>query len=151
MILKQLELEGKIRGHKTSRKEITDLFNLIERDLRDASFEGVSFDRRFAMIYNAVLVLATILLYCRGYQSYGKAHHFTTFQAMKIILGKGYAELADYFDYCRIKRNSLDYDVAGIVSEKEFNELAAEARKFYDFVKAWSRKHYPQFSYFKKE
>lgn len=43
MILKQLELEGKIRGHKTSRKEITDLFNLIERDLRDASFEGVSF------------------------------------------------------------------------------------------------------------
>lgn len=57
MILKQLELEGKIRGHKTSRKEITDLFNLIERDLRDASFEGVSFDRRFAMIYNAVLAL----------------------------------------------------------------------------------------------
>lgn len=118
MTLKQLEQEGKIRSHRTSKKEIQDIFALIKRDMEDASSVTISYDRRYATIYNAALNLTTILLYCRGYQSYGKAHHFTTFQVMKLILGQDYEELADYFDSCRLKRNTLDYDLAGVISEK---------------------------------
>jgi uncharacterized protein (UPF0332 family) len=144
MTLRQLEQEGKLRRHRTSKKEILDLFKLIDRDLQDACAGGISFDRKFATAYNAVLSGAAIILYCKGYQSYGKAHHFTCFQAMKIVLGKEFAELADYFDSCRVKRNVLDYDVAGIVSEKEFNELMDEAKRFCAFIKEWVTKHYPQ-------
>ena len=145
MSLKQLQQEGKIRLHRASKKEIVGLFSLIERDMRDAAAEGISLDRKFATAYNAALGLATAVLYCKGYQSYGKAHHFTTFQTMKIILGKDYEELADYFDSCRIKRNSLDYDLAGIVSGSEFNELVSEVKDFYHDVKNWIKKHYPHF------
>lgn len=148
MTLRQLEQEGKIRTHRTSEREISDLFKLIKRDMQDASSKSISTDRRFATIYNAALALATVLLSCKGYQSYGNAHHFTIFQCMKIILGKDYkdyVELADYFDSCRVKRNNLDYDFAGAVSEKEFHELMDEVKKFYDFVKAWVKKHYPQY------
>jgi uncharacterized protein (UPF0332 family) len=113
--------------------------------MRDAQAEGISLDRKFATAYNAALGLATVILYCKGYQGYGKAHHFTTFQAMKIILGKDYAELADYFDSCRTKRNALDYDLAGVISETEFKELVSEAKKFYHFVKDWVKRHYPQY------
>lgn len=111
----------------------------------DASYGGLSLDRRFATLYNAALAMATVILYCKGYQSCGRGHHFTTFQSLKIILGKTEAETADYFDSCRIKRNSVDYDLAGIVSEKEFNELAQEAKRFYNFIKTWIKEHYPHY------
>jgi len=145
MTLKQFVQEGKIRPHHTSPKEIRDLFELVDRDTRDALAENISCDRKFATAYNAALTSATIILYCRGYQSYGKAHHFTVFQCLKVILGKEYVELADYFDSCRIKRNTLDYDLAGVVSEKEFAELIDEVRRFCDFVKGWVKKYYPKY------
>ena len=145
MTLKHLEQEGKIRSHHTSYKEISDLFELIKRDMQDALCKDISYDRRYAIIYNAALALATIILYCKGYQSYGRAHHFTTFQTMKIILGKDYEELADYFDACRVKRNTLDYDLVGIISEKGFNELMGEVKRFYNFVNSWVKKNYPKY------
>lgn len=146
MTLRDLQQEGRIRTHRTSKKEIQDLFGLINRDIRDASSEEISYDRRFATAYNAALNLATIILYCKGYQSYGKAHHFTIFQAMKIILGTGHEELANYFDACRSKRNTLDYDLVGIVSEKELNELMQEVENFYSFVTNWVKKHHPRYA-----
>jgi len=145
MTLRQLEQEGRVRSHHTSKKEISDLFELIKRDIRDASYDNISYDRRYATIYNVALTLATVILYCKGYQSYGRAHHFINFQAMKIILGKDYEDLADYFDSCRIKRNTLDYDLAGIVSEREFNELRDEVKRFHNFVTSWIKKNYPEY------
>jgi len=142
MGLRQFVEEGKIRPHRTSREEITGIFNLIKRDMADAESKDISYDRKFATAYNAALGLAAIILYCRGYQSYGKAHHFTAFQCLKVILGKDYIELADYFDSCRVKRNTLDYDTAGVISEKEFEELMKELKDFYTFVKFWVKKNY---------
>lgn len=142
MSLTRLEEEKKIRKHRTSRKEISDLFKISERDLADSKANAISYDRKFATAYNAILVLATILLYCKGYQSYGKGHHHTIFESMKIILGKNYEELADYFDNCRMKRNKTDYDVAGTISEGEFKEIFEEASKFYRLVKRWVKEKY---------
>ena len=65
-ILKDLLAEGKLRRHRTSPQEIADLFDLVDRDIGDASVQGLSADRRFAIAYEAALNLATITLYCRG-------------------------------------------------------------------------------------
>ncbi|MFQ6082285.1 MAG: SAV_6107 family HEPN domain-containing protein [Candidatus Aminicenantia bacterium] len=143
MTLKQLLAQGRLKEHKTSKKEIADLFKIIKRDISDAEIKILSPDRRFSTAYNAVLQTATIVLYCHGYKPSGWGHHFTVFQAMKIILGKDYEELADYFDSCRVKRNITDYDRAGEISEKEVKELISEAKRFFKKIENWVERNYP--------
>lgn len=144
MSLRQLLSQGRLKRHKTTKKEINDLLRLVRRDLKDARVGGLSSDRKFATAYNAVLQASVILLCCRGYKPRGIGHHFTVFQAMKKIMGKEYYDLADYFDSCRAKRNITDYSYAGMISEKETCELIAEAEKFMKIVKGWIRRNYPE-------
>ena len=142
MNLKVLLNQAKLRPHKTSKEEIENLFTLVDRDIKDAKVEVLSSDRKFAIAYNAVLQLATILLYCKGYEPRGTGHHFTVFQAMK-IMGSHYNKLADYFDSCRAKRNITDYDYAGGISESEAKELVKEAEGFLKITLNWLMKNYP--------
>ncbi len=79
MSLKDLLNQGRLRQYKTSKKEIENLVALVRRDIKDAKVESLSSDRRFACAYNAVLQLATILLYCKGYKPEGEGHHYTVF------------------------------------------------------------------------
>ena len=83
MDLSQLLNQGRLRRHKTSKSEISELLQLVKRDIQDSRVKGLSPDRRFAIAYNAVLQLATIFLYCKGYRSDGIGHHATVFKAMK--------------------------------------------------------------------
>ena len=142
MNLKDLLNQGRLRQHKTSKKEIENLLALVRRDIKDARVEGLSSDRRFACAYNAGLQLATILLYCKGYKPEGAGHYFTVFQAMKIIMRTDYYALADYFDSCRSKRNITDYDYAGAISDSEAEELIGEAEKFLKITINWLKKNY---------
>jgi len=111
-ILNRLLAEGRLRRHRTSAREIADLVGVVERNLADASVEAVSADRRFAIAYEAALELATITLYCNGYETYGTGHHFTTFQALKETMGDAGEGYADYFEMCRAKRKVTSYDRA---------------------------------------
>ena len=144
MSLKQLLNQGKLRRHKTSKEEISNLLKLATRDIKDAKVKGLSCDRKFATAYNAVLQAATIPLYCKGYKSKGIGHHFTVFQAMKETMGRDYYDLADYFDSCRAKRNITDYGYAGAISEAEADELVLEAEKFLKAVLKWVKGNYPK-------
>ncbi len=149
MNLKDLLSQGRLRQHKTSKKEIENLLALVRRDIKDTKVEGLSTDRKFACAYNAVLQLATILLYCKGYKPEGVGHHFTVFQTMKIIMGNNYYTLADYFDSCRSKRNITDYDYAGTISDLEAEELIGEAERFLEITINWLKKNYTVFLFFK--
>lgn len=145
MSLKVLLNQGKLRRHKTSKEEINNILTLVRRDIKDAKVEVLSSDRKFACAYNAVLQLATILLYCKGYESEGLGHHYTVFQAMKVITESNYSKLADYFDSCRTKRNITDYDYAGGISELEAQELIKEAEGFLEVTLNWLKKNYQDF------
>jgi len=143
MDLRGLSNQGKLRKHKTSKEEVNNLLALVKRDIKDAKVKGLSSDRKFACAYNAILQLATTLLYCKGYEPDGVGHHFTVFQAMKAIMGSDYHKLADYFDSCRAKRNITDYGYAGGISEVEAKELIKEAEEFQKVVLNWLKKNYP--------
>jgi len=145
VILKEFLNQGRLVRHKTSSQEISDLLNLVERDLKDALIKEISADRRFSITYNAVLQLAILILYCNGYKPKGSGHHFVTLQSIKEILGKEYYSLIEYFDSCRVKRNILDYDRAGEISENEVEELIEEAMKFKEMVKEWVKRNFPNF------
>jgi len=141
--LRQLLNQGRLRRHKTSKEEISNLLRLVNRDIKDAKVKGLSSDRKFATAYNAVLQLATIPLCCKGYEPRGVGHHFTVFQAMKDIMGKDYHNLADYFDSCRAKRNITDYTRSGQISQAEAKELVEETEKFSKVVLRWLKTNHP--------
>ncbi len=60
---------GDLRGHRTSRREISDLLAVAERDLSDAQVPALSLDRRFATAYSGALPLATIVLAASGFRA----------------------------------------------------------------------------------
>jgi len=42
MNLKQLLNQGRLRRHKTSKEEISNLLRVIKRDIKDAKVQGLS-------------------------------------------------------------------------------------------------------------
>jgi hypothetical protein len=135
MSLEDLYKEDRLKKHITSAREISDLLRIVDRDLKDAELRGLSADRRFATAYNAALELATITLYCKGFRPTGLGHHYTVFQAMKETMGNDY----------RAKRNVIDYDRSGGISEGEADRLFKETRQFREIIRNWLQTYYPQF------
>lgn len=134
MNLSSLLSQNKLISHKTSKKEINDLVKVIERDLKDSEIKQLSADRRFITAYNAALQSTTIILYLNGYKVKGEGHHYYTFIAGKEFVDNSRKHLMDYFNACRNKRNLSDYDRAGIITDKEVDELINEANEFFKYV-----------------
>lgn len=116
---------------------------VVERDLRDAAVRGLSAERRFLIAYEAGLTLATVPLYCAGFETHGAGHHWVTFQLLPEVMGKEFSELAEYFDVCRTKRNVGTYDRAGEISSGEADEITKEVTSFNVEVKKWLRAKHP--------
>ena len=95
MSLKSFQSQGRLRPHQTSAEEIQQLLRIVERDLEDASIEGLSLDRRFFIAYDAALTLATIPLYCAGHETHGLGHHWLTFSLVSQTMGESQREISD--------------------------------------------------------
>ena len=118
---------------------------VVARDLADAAIPALSADRRFATAYNAALQTATMAVACAGYRTSGLGHHQTTFEAAEIALGSGSAALIAYFDACRRKRNTVDYDRAHVATDTEAEEIVARAEDFRRLTEHWIGQNYPPF------
>src|SRR5262249_10709444 len=107
-----------VQTHTTSKQELDDLRAVIDRDLHDAGVTGLSADRSFATSYNAALQTAKMAIACAGYRVVAKkGHHPVTDEAAELAIGPSVSKLVPYFETCRRKRNTLDYDVANVVSD----------------------------------
>jgi hypothetical protein len=136
---------GWLRPHQTSRKQLADLFGIVDRDLEDAR-RGLSPDWQFGIAYNAALKLCTILLYAEGWRPERNLAHYRTLQALPLILGPERQNDADYLDACRSKRNLAEYDAAGQVSTAEAKELTAFAGELRVAVIEWLSRRHPDLS-----
>jgi uncharacterized protein (UPF0332 family) len=136
-----------VQTHATSTNEITNLRQIVKRDLNDAAIDALSADRRFATAYNAVLQLVKMAVACAGYRiTSGAGHHQKSFEAIKAAIGTVETEnLADYFDLCRRKRNDIDYDFAEVVTETEAEELLEKAKEFQGLIEEWIDKNHPTY------
>lgn len=139
MSLDEWVQNGWLRKHKTSEEEINNLFEIVERDLKDAMSEGLSDDWKFGIAYNAALKLCTILLHGSGYRPEKNLAHYRTLHSLPFVLGDKHKENADYLDTCRKKRNETEYDFAGNISEEEVQELLQFCEELRDEVRAWSK------------
>ena len=136
----------RIKLHRTSRQELDDLRDVVERDLQDAAVTALSADRRFATAYNAVLQLAKMVVACAGYRVVGAGHHLTTFEAVEIAMGTSISAQITYFDTCRRKRNQVDYDRTHAATETEAEELLEKAEEFRKMVEKWISKHHATYA-----
>lgn len=87
-----------------------------------------------------------MVLACEGYRvsSSQPGHHATTFEAAGLILGTPRQALIDYFDTCRQKRDQVNYDHAGLISDAEAAELFERAGEFRSLIDEWVKKNHPQ-------
>lgn len=136
---------GWLRPHKTNRKQISDLLRIVDRDLADARSAELSTDWQFGIAYNAALKLCTILLYAEGYRPERSNAHYRTLQALPHILGLEATRDSDYLDTCRIKRNTVEYDLAGQTSPEEAEELIEFTIGLKESVLKWLRNRHPDF------
>ncbi|WP_415063081.1 hypothetical protein [Bdellovibrio sp.] len=133
---------GWLRPHTPSKGEVKNLFEIVERDLKDAVAKEISDDWKFGIAYNAALKLCTILLHTSGYRPEKNLAHYRTLQALPLILGDKHKANADYLDACRKKRNETEYDFAGTVSKEEAQELINFCSELKDEVSAWLKKNH---------
>jgi hypothetical protein len=134
--LKQWEQNRWLKPHKTSPQEIASLLRVADRSLNDAG-GNISPDGRFGMAYNAALALCTILLHVEGYRPEKSLAHYRTIEALPLILGKEHSADAEYLQTCRSRRNQIEYESAGIVSEEDVTELIEFARELRANVVKW--------------
>jgi len=83
---------------------------------------------------------------CEGYRVASGGHHQVTFEALVFAVGPKAAKHASYFELCRRKRNTLDYDLANVVTETEVEELLAQVCEFHDLIESWIAAAYPPYA-----
>jgi hypothetical protein len=135
---------GWLTEHTSSRREITDLLNMADRDLADCQTPGLSNDWRLSIAYNAGLQVATAALAASGYRVTREAHHYRVIQSLALTIGAE-RTIIDQLDQFRKKRNISDYDRAGTVSDLEVKEMTALAQDLRRSVERWLGDHHPEF------
>ncbi len=143
MSLQQWAADGWLRPHKPTRKEMADFLAIVDRDMEDSQ-GNVSADWRFGIAYNAALKLCTVLLHASGYRPEKTLARYRTLAALMPILGDTRKRDADYLDACRMKRNTVEYDMAGAASKADALELLEFVRGFRKEVLAWLHAHHPE-------
>lgn len=128
-------------GHKSSAEEIAGLFAIVERDLANATLEGLADDWKFNIAYNAALQTATAALSAAGYRAGREQHHYRTIQSLSLTIGWP-AVKVDRFDRLRKKRNIAGYETAGVVSKREAREMYELAATLRHDVLMWIKKEH---------
>jgi hypothetical protein len=142
MSLADWSRNGWLITHKTSQNEIADLFAVIDRDLADSDAKGLSADGRLAIAYNAARLAATAALAACGYRPSREQGHHHVIQSLKLTI-EASQELVGRFDAFRKKRNVLGYERAGMVSDREADEMRQLAVDLRAQVLAWLGANHP--------
>ena len=145
MSLKQWEDNGWLKPHRTSRKEIKNLLDIVDRDMLDAG-SAISTEWRFGIAYNAAVKLCRILLSAEGFRPSHELQHYRTLAALPEILGEAKKPDAEYLDDCRKKRNIVEYEYVGGASGADADELIEFVKDLRDEVIAWLKKNHPELS-----
>lgn len=135
---------GWIKSHRTSKQEIESLFEMVERDLKDAIEGNVSDDWKFGIAYNAALKLCTILLNVSGYRANSASAHHYTINSLSEILGPEKKKDTAYLDQCRRLRNKVEYDMIGGATVEDVEDLIEFTKDLKFEVKQWLDKNFPE-------
>src|ERR1700683_4308407 len=125
-----------------SKAELDNLRSIVARSLKDVESAGLSADARFIMAYDAARTLSLLIVRAAGYCPRSVGGHYTPFRALETA-DPAFAALSAYFDGCRMKRNSCEYDFAGGVSDTDAEGLLTAVRQFAVDAEGWITSRYP--------
>ena len=126
---------GKLIKHQTNKEELEAIFSVIDRCFKDANLKGLSSDQKYISSYQAAFEAAIALVYSHGYRPIKTGHHYIVWQCIKDLLNKDSCDSILLFENAAKKRNKLSYDIAGLASQKEADEIYNEAQDFTSFIK----------------
>ncbi|MGQ9646877.1 MAG: hypothetical protein ACUVWO_10100 [Thermodesulfobacteriota bacterium] len=78
-----------------------------------------------------------------GYRTRKEGQHYLLIQSLAFTINTD-PIIIKRLDKFRKKRNISDYETAGLVTEKEAEEMIALAKRLRADVEQWLRAHYPQ-------
>ncbi len=81
---------------------------------------------------------------CRRLPPGKNLQHYRTIQALPLIIGNSRKKDAEYLDVCRSKRNIVEYDQIGVVSDEDADELIAFCLELKEEVLAWLQQKHPE-------
>ena len=145
MSLTDWQANGWLKPHATSKEEINNLLRIVERDLSDSIVSGLSADWQFGIAYNAALKLCTIALYTQGYRPENSLAHYRTIASLKEIPERNWSQYAAYLNACRMRRNTLEYDRADIITSDEANNLITFTKTFLIEIKLYLADFFPDY------
>ena len=145
MSLEQWRQNAWLQPSDSTLPEISQLLNVADREISDAGAGGLSPDGQFMHAYDAALLLCKVALRAEEYRvPKGQNHHKRTIESLRFTLGSQWAETSDYLEVCSRQRGQALYEQVGVVSEKDANDLLAEARKLRTGVLAWLKAHHAE-------
>ena len=139
----KLLADNRVTALPPSKAELDNLRTIVARSLKDVESPGLSTDARFVMAYDAARTLSLLIVRAAGYRPRTVGGHYNTFLALEAA-DPAFAGLSAYFDGCRMKRNSCEYDFAGGISDTDAEGLLEAVRKFAVDAEAWIKARYPQ-------
>lgn len=143
MSLKDWQANRWLTDHETSPQEIADLLAVVERDLADASVDRLSADWRVGISYNAALQLAILALAASGYRAERQRAHERAIRSLRFTVGIDQGTV-DTLDAVRRKRNLVNYERAGTVSDSEAQEVFDLVMDLRTRVTDWLRQEHPE-------
>lgn len=145
MSLEEWKRNHWLKESVTSLSEITQLFAVVDREISDASVDGLSVDGHFMHAYDAALNLCTIALRSSGYSVVkGQGHHKKTIEALPLCLDKSFAGIADQIDIASRQRGQAMYDRTGVVEEQDAADLLKVAMELRTALIEWLKTQHPK-------
>ena len=136
MALENWFQQGKLLKHKTTEEELKAIFGVIDRNFKDAAIKGLSSDQKYILSYQAAFKVALALIKCHGYRPIKIGHHYIVWQCLKELLNEEkIRKQVLLFENAAKKRSKLSYDIAGLASQKEADEMCRETQDFVRRVK----------------
>ena len=127
----------RIRKEQVSPAEIEQALNRAERDLKTARvIMAQDWDWGFAVAYDAVLQASQAFMFAQGFRPASNESHKNTFAFMLIAMGKDHEDIMTYFDRMRNKRNRAIYEVAGLITETEAQNILEKAESFVALIRS---------------
>jgi hypothetical protein len=117
----KLLADNRVTALPPSKAEVDNLRSIVARSLKDETAAGLSADARFMMAYDAARTLSLLVVRASGYRPRSVGAHYNTFLALEAT-DPAFAKPSAYFDGCRLKRNSCEYD-PGAISDTDADSL----------------------------
>ena len=145
MSLQQWLANSWLKRITPSAQEVANRLALADRDIKDASLDGISPDNRFRCAYEAIRALADAALHACGYAAPGgqSSQHVRVLSSLKHTLADECPIDLDFLERCRRQRHKTSYEQAGTVQQADADDLLQVAKELQAATITWLRSSHP--------